>query len=91
MRVRNNKYEETYYYTREEFLKLFSHELMRAEQRWEEQSDEGRAYLAKVLADEDGKYDDEISPFYKSLKKNFNDYGEMWPGPLGNTLIWEIL
>lgn len=91
MRVRDNKEEKTYYYTREEFLKLFSYELMRAEQRWEEQSDEGRAYLAKVLADEDGKYDDEISPFYKSLKKNFNAYGEMWPGPLGNTLIYEIL
>lgn len=91
MRVRNTKDEKTYFYTREEFLNLFSYELMRAEQRWEEESDEGQAYLAKVLADEDGKYDDELSPFYKSLKKNFNKYGEMWPSPIGNIQIWKIL
>jgi len=52
-----------------------------AEDRYNEQTAEGQAYIKGVLSCEIG--DDLESPFYDDLVGNFNKYGDTWTSPRG--------
>nr|DAH89337.1 MAG TPA: hypothetical protein [Caudoviricetes sp.] len=81
MKIIDNKKGTEFEISMSEFLQNFSEEVLSAEDRYNEQTAEGQAYIKGVLSGAIG--DDLESPFYDDLVGNFNKYGDTWTSPRG--------
>ena len=72
-----------------DFLRRFEEPVFCAEERYLQETDEGRAWAHKV-ATSNGEYDDEKSPFWADFVGNFNRYCDTWTSPRGVEPIYQI-
>lgn len=88
-KVKFNKDGKEYSFAESDFLRRFADAIYSAEERYLQETDAGRAWAHKV-ANSDGEYDDEKSPFWADFVGNFNRYCDTWTSPRGVEPIYQI-